>query len=307
MTDQLSLFPERDIPKTKEGIESSDFNALDEMFEANPRFRNSHEYLRILTFIARFPKYSALNGLLLYLQNPRATYVATTGTWMKQFDRRPLYDARPMIILAPMSPVLFLYDLKDTEGETFPDVLLKPTEVKDRIPLEVYERTLDNCRVHGIDIRSDRTLSDDAPGVVPLTYDRRQSFEGLQIDPRMKYMIILNEGASLSDKYTDLVRELAHIFCGHVGIDPLAWWQDRSGIEGQTAELESESVAFLVSRRRGLRAASDRLLTRSLPDDRQMPPLGMNCIFHSTNYIEQMGKSAWKEPKKGSRYLPAGR
>ena len=58
-------------------------NAVDEMFAADNRYRDSREYFQILNFIARLPQYSAFNGFLLYTQNPALSHVATARTWAR--------------------------------------------------------------------------------------------------------------------------------------------------------------------------------------------------------------------------------
>jgi hypothetical protein len=302
MSGQLSLFPTRDLPAVTRKTVDAEMGALDEMFKANRRIRRSREFVKILQFIARFPKYSAFNGFLLYTQNPNATRLATAGTWLKQFGRTPLYSARPLIILAPMSPVRFVYDLAETEGEPFLGNAVESYDIGESLLRETYRKTVNNSQLHGIAVHGDPSGSDTDIGAIPLTYESRKKYRHLNLDSRMKYLIMFDEQESLANRFAAMVKELGHIFCGHMGIDELAWWQDSSGVDRERAEMEAEATAFLACYRQGVVSAAKRFLFRWEEDDQELPFLSLNSVFHATQYIEQMGKTEWKQPKKKSRY-----
>jgi hypothetical protein len=302
MSDQMSLFPSKDLPEGKEPSRETETTPLDEMFSADRRYRSSRAYMDMLRFISRFPNYSAFNCFLLHTQNPSITFVATAGRWRKQFGRRPKIDARPLMILAPMSPVRFVYDVKDTEGDPVSPESLTLIDTTGRLPREVYNKTIHNCAVQGIAVR-DVVSKNRYPGsAVPLTYDTRKQFHDLNLDAPMKYLILIEKDRALEDKYASLACELGHIFCGHLGIDGKAWWQDRRGTGETEAKIEAESVAFLASRRKGLVAGSEKYLSEYAQQDRKIPVFGLNGVLHSTHYIEEMGKTRWKTPRKKSRY-----
>ena len=50
-------------------------------------------------------------------------FFATAADWRRRFDRELKDDARPMLILAPMHPVMVVYALDATEGAALPDEL----------------------------------------------------------------------------------------------------------------------------------------------------------------------------------------
>ena len=302
MPGQMSLFPYKDFPEEEEHSGDVELNAIDEMFAASRRYRSSREYMRLLQFIARFRQYSTLNCFLLYLQNPSMTYVATAGKWRKQFKRRLKADACPRVILAPMSPVRFLYDLKDTEGQPVLPDLLKPYDKSGRVQRDVYDKTLHNCAIHGIAVRDVDLRHQYADSAIPLTYKTVKQFESLNLDPQMKYLILLERGHALEEKYSSLAYDLGHIFCGHLGIDDKAWWPDRRGTGQTPAGIEAESVAFLTCRRKGLLINSGKFLSGYAQEDREIPVFSLNAVLSSTHYIEEMGRSRWRTPKKKSRY-----
>ncbi|MBW2192497.1 MAG: hypothetical protein JRF27_01790, partial [Deltaproteobacteria bacterium] len=222
MSGQMSLFPLEDLSEEKDPVQKMEVNALDEMFAASRRYRSSIEYMELLRFISCFPNYSTFNCFLLHIQDPSISYVATAGKWRKHFKRHLKPDARPLVILAPMSPVRFVFDFKDTEGEPIPPALLRPFDTTERIQRDIFDKTLHNCAVHGIAVRDVDLAHTDAGGAIPLTYNIRKQFRNLDLESQMKYLVLLEKGDTLETKYASLVSELGHIFCGHLGIDEKA-------------------------------------------------------------------------------------
>ena len=305
MPGQMSLFPADETPDKKKTDSEADANVLDEMFRRTPWYRDPGNFVDMIGFIARFPQYSALNCFLLHSQRPEATYVASPSVWEKRYNRRLTMDARPMVILAPMSPVRFVYDLTDTQGEEIAENLLQPYERKDRIQSDILNKTIRNCAFHGIAVHKVAAEVEDTKAAISLTYDIRRKYRELGLDSRAKYLILLDESLPIEDAFSALVYRLAHIFCGHLGIDDQAWWPDRRGSDQARADMEAACVAYLVCRRKGLVSASERYLGE-LPDreEKVVPVFGLSGVFQATQYIEDMAKTHWKSPKKKSRYQP---
>ena len=95
MTQQLSLFPNSPLDmlnrvqeKRLADLEVA-LNPVDEVFTASTRLRNSRNFMELLDFIARFPNYSAFNGLLLYIQDSSATYVEQLAPGQKSSEDDP--------------------------------------------------------------------------------------------------------------------------------------------------------------------------------------------------------------------------
>ena len=307
MTQQMSLFPNGTLEtlnlsqnKNLVDLELA-LNPVDEMFAASTRLRNSRNFMELLHFIARFPNYSAFNGLLLYLQDSSASYVATARTWAKKFCRRPGLKARPLVILAPMAPIRFVFDIRDTEGPPVPLDLITPVESSQQLSGKVYMNTQLNCSHHGIAV-FEKTLNHDAKDTADrITPALRKQYKDLNIERDTSYLIHLNVSQNLEDKYSSLVHELGHIFCGHLGIDRYAWWPERDDLNISSEEIEAGCVAYLVSRRLGLRACSEKYLSTYTGIDQKMPTFSLNAILQAVSYVEEMGKHRWKEPRKRHR------
>jgi len=308
MSQQLNLFPrssldsiESDANDRLDGLRA-ELNAIDEMFAASSFYRSSHEFLKLLNFIAHFPNYSAFNCFLLYTQNPSISYVATARTWARKFRRRLKINANPLLILAPMAPVRFLFDIKDTEGDPVSPELLKPRTPKMKFRASAYDNTVHNCLIQGIVVREVALEDPSAETAARMTPSVRKKYSGLHLKKDASYLIILNKASRLEEKYENLVLELAHIFCGHLGIDKNAWWAERHSLTPAQEEIEAQSVAFLICRRKGLISSTEKYLSDYLIEDQEVPLISLNALLQTVNYIEEMGKSRWNKPKKRSRY-----
>jgi hypothetical protein len=116
--EQESLFPEAITaePWEKEVTE----RALDELFKATIAYRSTQSYLELMRFIARFRFYSPFNAMLIHIQRPGACFVAPPSRWERDYGRRVKPEASPLVILRPMGPVMFVFDVADTEGKELP-------------------------------------------------------------------------------------------------------------------------------------------------------------------------------------------
>ena len=307
MTRQLSLFPNSPLD-TLNRLQDEKFadlevalNPVDEVFTASTRLRNSRDFMELLDFIARFRNYSAFNGLLLYMQDSSATYVATARTWAKKFRRQIRENARPLVILAPMAPIRFVFDIRNTEGSPIPSDLLKSVETGNQLTAKVYSNTWQNCSLQGIAV-CETTLSHDVKGTTDrLTPALRKQYKDLNIQKDTSYLIHLNKAHNLEEKYACLSHELGHIFCGHLGIDRYAWWPEREDLNISGEEIEAGCVAYLVCRRKGLRACSEKYLSNHIGANQEIPAFSFNTVLQAVNYVEEMGKHRWKEPRKRRR------
>jgi hypothetical protein len=87
-----------------------------------------------------------------------------------------------------------------------------------------------------------------------------------------------------------LTRELAHLYCGHLGTLNPRWWPDRKGLPDPVEEFEAEAVAYLVCRRLGVDTPSGRYLSLFLERDSEIPPISPENVMRSAGLIEQMGR-----------------
>jgi len=262
-------------------------SALDELFAGAMAYRRGSAYLELLQFIAKFSRYSPFNCFLLHMQNPKVTYVATPGQWRRKFGRFVVPGAKPMMILAPRTPVLFVYDLADTHGQPLPDDLDKPFDTRGELPAGVWHYTLDNCGEQRIPVMmADLSFlhAGSAQSVPEWSYEVGDgSFP-------MGFAIRINKSLARGAQYSTLVHELGHIFSGHLGADEDSWWPDRRDLPSEQVEIEAESISFLVCRRLGLETTSAQYLARLAEADIELPHLSIQTVLRVTNYIESMGR-----------------
>ncbi len=308
MSQQLNLFSKGAADKVEGAAydpladPATEANAVDEMFAADSRYRGSREFMQLLNFIARLPQYSAFNGFLLYCQNPTLSHVATARTWARKFGRRLKFNARPMVILAPMGPIRFVYDLKDTEGDPVLAEQLTPYPAIQGLQTRMIENTVQNCALHGIVVREVFSNDRGNDTAVRMTPSIRKKYRHLNLVKDASYLIMLDPADKPEGKYAQLSVELGHIFCGHLGIDKNAWWSERHHLSATQGEIEAESVAFLVCQRKNLASSTGKYLAPFQLTEQQIPVFSLNAILQAVNYIEAMGRSRWRGPKKRGRY-----
>jgi hypothetical protein len=90
------------------------------------------------------------------MQNDAVTFFGGTSFWKKKFKRTIKEDARAYVILAPMGPVMLVYDVMDTEGQETPEEFLKkglgrkPFEVIGTIDPKMLDKTIQIASDYGI-------------------------------------------------------------------------------------------------------------------------------------------------------------
>jgi hypothetical protein len=307
MSDQLALFPEELLPAScRQAVIDpfaldAELNTVDQAFIAGRRFKSISEYADLLKYIAHFETYSVFNGFLLFMQDPAATFIATLKTWARKYRRRPMKGARPLIILAPGAPILFVYDARCTEGDPLP-AGPGPMPCTDRKTLrDMVERTIGTCAMEDIAVRETGLHSTPFDMALSMTPAVRDRYQHLELDSETRYLILLDEHSELEEKYATLVRQLGHIFCGHIGIDRDAWWKERKGLELAPTEIEAASVGYLVCRRKGLHSTADIFFGHLEKHRGALASISLHAVLKAANHIESMVRQEWKKLRKKGR------
>ena len=285
METQTSLFDFEDISK-------EEILSLDELFRRSIKFRTSAKYINLLNFVRRFRKYSIYNNCLVFLQNPDVTYYATASHWYKEFHRKVKNDARSMVILAPMTPILFVYDISDTDGPPLPDSLLNPFETSGEFDLKVLNFTVDNCLRDKIKVITRR--------MNPLSAGYAVRYLFIEKSPavhKSKVEIEINGTFNPNEMYSTICHEIAHVYLGHLGNDKDEWWPDRRKLNERVKEIEAESVSFLVCGRFGLKTKSDEYISGHLINEDDIQSISVETIMKTAAFIEKMGKQKLPERK----------
>jgi hypothetical protein len=285
-------------------------HALDDLFTVAGQYSRTEEFKQLLDFTVRFRAYSPFNAMLLHIQMAGAQFVAPASRWKREYGRRIRSGQRPLVILQPMGPVMFVFDLSQTEPDQcgareIPPVVLDPFAVNGVVSDERMGWTIENCIRDGVGVQVVDQGSQSAgfvqlvlpgqflsvlskPGPPP-QYDRVTH----------RYDVQLNKNHSRSARYATLVHELAHLYCGHLGTPDPTWWPDRRGLDITTREFEAESVAYLVCMRQGIETPSATYLSGYVKSHEKTPAISLDRVMASAGLIEQMGRTRLKlRPEK---------
>lgn len=256
--------------------------ALDDLFLRSAAYRNSEDFFNLLKFINRFPKLSPFNAFLIHTQNSGVEVVLTAAQWAK-YGRTINHQARPLVILIPFGPVSFVYDIADTSGDDVPSVVLNPFTTAGNFDNSIFHKTIKNCEKEKIRY-IEKAMHKDSAGFA----NRRNEL----------FFVTVNSSYSINEKYSTIIHELAHIFCGHLGINENSWWRMRTGLAKSSREIEAESISYLVCKRVGLQTTSEAYLSNYIKDHKSIPPISFDTILTVSGYIEQMGTNKFKSRMK---------
>ena len=281
---------------------------LDELFCHALQYRTSKAYRGLLKFVANFRSYSPYNAMLVRTQMQGARFVAPAHRWRKEFGRTVKVNSRPLVILQPMGPVMFVFDVSDTDpgpdAKPLPPEVERPFEVRRGCIHGEWERTIKNAKRDGIRIQPRKEGSQsggsirkvDGRAIPPLVFDAGTDKDGWPkiAEVSVRYDILFNEASSKESKYATVVHELAHLYCGHLGTPNAKWWPDRRGLGSQREEFEAESVAYLVCGRLGIDNPSERYLAGYFDKNPAVPDVSIDVVMKSAGLIEQMGQGRMK-------------
>ena len=152
------LFEAEDVAPTTKSRREQGARAVDELLQLTAQYRSGKDYVELLQFIRRFRQYSPYNGMLIHMQKPGSRYVAPAGRWLDKWRRTIRIGARPMVILQPMGPVLFVFDVTDTEplpdAPSLPPDIDRPFEVRAGTVRDEFANLVENAKRDGIRVNS---------------------------------------------------------------------------------------------------------------------------------------------------------
>jgi len=282
--------------------------ALDELFSVASQFKKSKDYFELLKFIAKFRSYSPFNAMLVRLQKSGAEFFIPASRWLKDYRRSIKPDAQPLVILQPMGPVMFVFDVSDTEplenALPIPKSVENPFEVNSGKVGGRFKRLQENSKRDGIRIVATKSGSQSAGSIRPAAKgikDTLAFYSGLDEQKRpvyenipVRYDLIINENLSDEAKFATIIHELAHLYCGHLGTPNPKWWPDRRGLNHEQREFEAESITYLVCSRAGIDNPSAEYLSNFIKTNEDSPQISLECVMKSTGVIENMCRNKMK-------------
>jgi hypothetical protein len=276
--------------------------ALDELFTLAGKYNSSDAYLELMRFVGRFRFYSPFNAMLIYAQMPGARFVCTARRWRKDYGREIKIEARPIVILQPMGPVLFVFDVSDTaplsNARPLPRQVEDPFQVRNGKVGGQLALTIDNAKRDGVRV-SERADGSQRAGSIQwaaagqhleFSFVKKPLPKSTQVP--LWFELLLNSVLSAEARYGTLVHELAHLYCGHLGTPNGRWWPDRQDLSHDVREFEAESVSYLVCTRLGIDTASDEYLAAYVRRCPATPPISLDRVMKSVWLLEQMGRES---------------
>jgi hypothetical protein len=271
-------------------------NALDDLFESALEYKKSPEYLKFINFLTTFKQYSLFNASLVYAQMRGARYVLPAKQWKEKYKRTLKPNAQPLVLLRPMGPVMFCFDVSQTEGGYLPREIENPFFISGELPSKAYTNLVSSSLKNGLEI-IELSLGSTLAGFVENVDDPKHKKIAELVSGRKKYITYKNKEVELfariavNSNYTKvvnfptIVHEIAHILCGHLG--PWEGWPNRSNLDKTIEEFEAESVTYLVCKRIGINTFSEKYLSEYLDNHSLIPNVSIDLIVKSAQTIER--------------------
>jgi hypothetical protein len=205
---------------------------------------------------------------------------------LERFGRRLKEDARPVLILTPMNPVMLVYDLDQTEGEKVPDAVNDFAQFKGDWSPTWLTRSLEITEKHRIRVDFKKLSS---------THGGFATFARGTGDWKMR--IAIHDGLDAPIRFGVLCHELAHIFLGHLGGDKDHWWPSRMNLDHKAVEVEAEAVAYIVTIRFGLEGGSAAYVSHHLREEKTPVGVSMDLIGKVAGKVERMALERLPAPR----------
>ena len=185
-----------------------------------------------------------------------------------------------MLILAPMHPVMLVYDLDETTGRSLPKELKDFARFEGEWDGAWLKRAIDNAARHN-HVRVDfKTLSTTQVGFATIV----RGAGGC------KMRIAIHDGLDEPSRFGVLCHELAHIFLGHLGCDRDHWWPSRIDLDRHAMEVEAEAAAYIVTTHLGLEGTSAGYVSRHLDEGQPPRTVSLDMIAKVAGRIERMAR-----------------
>ncbi|WP_183093210.1 ImmA/IrrE family metallo-endopeptidase [Nocardioides stalactiti] len=232
--------------------------SIDALVSEAWQYKRSADFRDLLEFVGKFRFQAPFNALLLHIQRPGASFVETAQRWRDRYGRRVKPGERPLIVLWTFGPVMFVYDVSQTEPDGDAPVLplrvAMPFAMPPMVGVEqALVSTIDNAKLDRVRVTAAPSGSLSA-GCIRVSSGATQPVQVSRRPPvvenwPVRYEIEHNETFSPSEVYATIAHELGHLYCGHLGTPNPKWWPDRRHLPEAVREFEAEAVAFMACRR----------------------------------------------------------
>ena len=271
---------------------------IDKLYDAVKAYRSSDNFTELINFIKDFPELAPYNAMLVNMQKPGSSMVATPEVWLKKYNRTPKTSARPLVILKRFGPVDFVYELSDTEGDPLPESIEKPFKAFGNVR-NIIGYLITTLRKEGIDYLEVPYGTDFAGFIRDVRHLNKSSFPYYPKTDRGKtryvpheYDMVINSNLSDTEKCVTIFHELGHYFAGHFIYDKKNPNTPDRGPEIrniQVREFEAETICWLVCERCNIYNPSEQYLHGYLSNNDEIPEgISIYHILKAAGKIESM-------------------
>ena len=225
----------------------------------------SDEYQKYLSCMSKFRHYSINNLILIHMQRPDATHIASYTDWQRSFNRQVNKGEKGIRIIAP-SPYKrkIVEDVKDEQGQPVLETDGSAKKVVREVPVEAYkivtcfdisQTSGDPLPTIGVDELKgsveafkdiDRAIRDIS--MVPIsTEDIKNGAKGYY--SRSENKIVIKSGMDDAQTLKTEIHELAHsLLHSNIGSE--------KDVDRNTKEVQADSIAYVVSEHYGFDVSS---------------------------------------------------
>lgn len=274
---------------------------IDKLYDEVLNYRKTTDFKELIEYVAKFRHVAPYNAMLIHIQKPGSSYVASAADWYSRFGRKIKAGARPLLILKSFGPVSFVFEYNDTEGEPLPDYLVRPFKTESPVSEAQLNRIIKGARYDGINVvrqaygtnRAGQLEYSPHPTTLCLQY--KEKLCSLQSN----YSIVLNENLSVAEQFTTMLHELGHFYCGHLNyFGNMKWLPTRLGVDASSMEFEAETTCWIVCQRLGIESNSVGYLNGYLEENEYIPQVSVDAILRSAGIIETILHGAIKPRKE---------
>lgn len=253
---------------------------LDQLLADSRLYTQSKDYKELLDFVVRLRNFAPFNAMLLQVQKPGLRYAASARDWRERFGRWPKDSARPLLILWPFGPVALVYDVMDTDGKELPEDVASffAHGSIDDMQIVSFEKLINRKN-----IKWDWIDGGDGNAGSIIVVKR-----AINSTDYTRYQMDINRNHSTAIKFTTLAHELGHLFLGHLGPDRKLNVPERPKMTHAQAELEAESVAYLVCARNGVTSKSETYLKDYVQANTTVDHVDLYQVMRAAGQVETL-------------------
>jgi Zn-dependent peptidase ImmA (M78 family) len=250
----------------------------------------------LFAFTRSFPHLAPYNAMLLHIQNPGVRYALRAAVWEWQYRQRVKPGARPYMVLRTMGPVSFVFDVSDVEpmdgSSTLPGLVTNPFPAKGKPPRGALKRLFAGAARAGVEI-------------VPQDLGSNLAGDVRRATRKTEFFLRVNAKHSEAQQIGTIAHELAHVLCGHLGLDKALLAPQRPPLTIDVREFEAEAVAYLVTLRLNLDIGSVEYLSGYLQSSSTVLQSSLDAILKAAGVIEAMVRGTFRPKRKRKRVRAA--